>query len=285
MAINHEKPDRVPRGEFYVEEAFLNRFLPQYAKASYGEKLRLLIEELRLDLVTIRVDDQKEEEGLREIERWVSQTDYFVMALVDGLFWRPKDDLSFEEFLVRICRGDPGMRQMIRMKKEKVKQLVKRCLNQGADGCMIGDDLAFNGGPFLSPKELRSTFFPELQEITEAVRDNRGIAFLHSCGNLTELIAPILAVGFNGLHGLAPSAGNDPLSIRQRTKGKLCLMGVFQVDCLDSSELEASKEAILPSLAAGGGYVLGSSEGLSKNTPLNSIRTLYELEKFHHFSK
>ena len=65
MAINHEKLDRVPRGEFYVEEAFLNRFSPRYAKASYEEKLRLLIEELRLDLVTIRIDDQGEEEGLR----------------------------------------------------------------------------------------------------------------------------------------------------------------------------------------------------------------------------
>ena len=100
MAINHEKPDRVPRGEFYVEEVFLNRFLPRYAKASYGEKLRLLIEELRLDLVTIRVDDQEEEEGLREIEKWASQTNYFVMASIDGLFWRPKDELPFEEFLV-----------------------------------------------------------------------------------------------------------------------------------------------------------------------------------------
>ena len=277
MAINHVKPDRVPRGEFYVEEAFLNRFLPQSAKASYGEKLRLFIEDLRLDLATIRVDDQEEEGGLRELETWASQTDYFVMALVDGLFWRPKDNLPFEEFLVRIFKRDPDIREVIRMKKERVKKLVKRCLSQGADGCMIGDDLAFNGGPFLPPKELRSTFFPELQEIAEAVRDNGGIAFLHSCGNLTELISSISGAGFNGLHGLAPSAGNDLLSIRKQTRGKLCLMGVLQVDCLDSSELEASKESILPLLAAGGGYVLGSSEGLSKNTPLNSVRTLYEL--------
>lgn len=277
-AINHEKPDRIPRGEFYVEEAFLNRFLPRYAKASYVEKLRLLIEELRIDLVTIRVDDQDEEEGLREIEKWASETNYFVMALVDGLFWRPKDELPFEEFLVRIFTGDPGIRQMIRMKKKKVKKLVMRCLSQGADGCMIGDDLAFNGGPFLPPKELRKTFFPELQEIAEAVRDNRGIAFLHSCGNLAELISPIIDLGFNGLHGLSPSAGNDLLSVRKQTRGKLCLMGVFQVDCLDSRELEASKETILPLLDSGGGYILGSSEGLSKNTPLNSVRTLYGLE-------
>jgi uroporphyrinogen decarboxylase len=278
MAINHEKPDRVPRGEFYVEEAFLNRFLPQYAKASYGEKMRLLIEELRLDLLTIRVDDQKEEEGLREIERWVSQTDYFVIALVDGLFWTPKDDLSFEEFLVRVCRGDDGIRHMIQTKKRKVKQLVQRCLSQGADGCMIGDDLAFNGGPFLSPRELRKTIFPGLQEIAEAVRGNKGIAFLHSCGNLTELIAPILAVGFKGLHGLAPSAGNDPLSIRERTRGKLTLMGIFEADRVEPQELDRCRKEILPLFVTEGGYILGSAAGLSMNTPLDSLGALYARE-------
>jgi len=285
LAINYDNPDRVPRGEFYVEEAFLDRFLPRYINATYSEKLRLFIEEFRLDLVTIRVDDQEEEKGLKEIERWVSETDYFVMALVDGIFWRHSDNISLEEFLVKVCRRDHDIRRMIRIKKEKLKQLVKRCLNQGADGCMIGDDLAFNGGPFLSPNELRNTFFFELQEIVDAIHDNKGIAFLHSCGNLTELIDPILAAGFNGLHGLSPSAGNNPLTLRQQTKDKLCLMGVFQVDCIDSSELEASKEAILPSLSVGGGYILGSSEGLSKNTPLNSIRILYELEKLSPFSK
>ena len=280
MAINHEKPDHLPRGEFYVEEAFLNRFLPRHAKASYEEKLRLLIEELRLDLVTIRIDDQGEEEGLREIEKWASQTNYFVMASIDGLFWRPKDELPFEEFLVRIFKGDPGIRQMIQIKKKKVRELVKRCLSQGADSCIIGDDLAFNGGPFLPPKELSRTFFPELQEIAETIQDNRGIAFLHCCGNLTKLISPILDMSFNGLHGLSPLAGNDLLSIRKQTRGKLCLMGAFQVDCLDSRELEASNKKILQLLDSGGGYVLGSSEGLSKNTPLNSVRTLYEVHKF-----
>jgi hypothetical protein len=97
---------------------------------------------------------------------------------------------------------------------------------------------------------------------------------------MTELISPILDMGFNGLHGLSPSVGNDLLSIRKQTRGKLCLMGVFQVDCLDSRELEASKKTILPLIDSGGGYVLGSSEGLSKNTPLNSVRTLYELQEF-----
>lgn len=277
IAINHETPDYVPRGEFYVEEAFLNRFWPQHANSSYWEKLKMFIERFRLDIVTIRVDDQKEEEGLRAIERWASQTEYFVMALLDGVFWRPMDHLSLEDFLVKTCKGDHETVQMIQRKKLTVKQLVKRCLSQGADGCMIGDDLAFNGGPFLSPREMANTVFSELREIAEAIRNDKGIAFLHSCGNLTELIEPILTLGFNGLHGLSPSAGNDPLLIRQQTKGKLCLMGVFQVDLLDSSELQQLKETILPSLGDEGGYILGSSEGLSRNTPLSSVRTLYQI--------
>lgn len=67
-----------------------------------------------------------------------------------GCFGDSIDYLSLDDFVVRICRGDHDTLQMIQMKK--VKQLVKRCLSQGPDGCMIGNDLAFNGVHFFRQK-------------------------------------------------------------------------------------------------------------------------------------
>ena len=103
------------------------------------------------------------------------------------------------------------------------------------------------------------------------------VAFLHSCGNLTRIMDMILAFGFDGLHGLAPSAGNDPMAIRQMTHKRLALMGVFEVDRLQPIQIEAMKEELLTPLAAGGGYIFGSAEGISMNTPLDSFRALYSL--------
>ena len=275
-AIRHEKADRLPRGELLVEEAFLDRFYPDNLDAPYTEKMRRLAEEVGYDLVTVRADDEKSEEWVKELEEWTTRTSYFVMALVDGLFWKPEDPVSFEQFILGLSQGEEQILELVRLKKKKALQWSKVCLDAGAHGCIIGDDLAYDRGPFVSPRDLSKRVFPGLQEIAEVIRMADGVPFLHSCGNLTGIVELIVAAGFEGVHGLAPSAGNDPLAIQQMTHKKLTLMGVFELDRFRPHEIEAMKEELLQALAAEGGYILGSAEGLSKNTPLDSFKTLYQ---------
>lgn len=278
MAISHQETDRLPRGELLVEEEFLDRLYPERANVSFTEKMRHLAEKVGLDLVTVRIIDGEEgDEGLQQLGKWAIETPYFVMALVDGLFWKPEDPLSFQEFILGIYQSKARFRELIQIKKKRALRLIQRCLDKGAHGIIIGDDLAYNRGSFVSPEDLRKWVFPGLQEMVEAIKTGNGIAFLHSCGNLTGIIDLILSSGFDGLHGLAPSAGNDPLAIRQKIKKGLALMGIFEVDRLQPRQLEAMKEKIIHTLADGGGYILGSAEGLSMNTPLDSFRALYSL--------
>ena len=281
MAIRHQETDRLPRGELLVEEAFLDRLFPEMPSATYTEKLRHMAEEVGLDLVTVNIGGDVGDAGFRELETWTTETSNFVAALVDGLFWKPEDPLSFVAFILGISQGEGEVLELIQTKKKKALQLIRRGLDAGIDGFIIGDDLAYNQGPFLSPKDLRKWIFPGLQELAEAIKMGNGVALLHSCGNLTRIMDLILSSGFDGLHGLAPSAGNDPIAIRQLTHGRLALMGIFEVDSLKPGQLEAMKEEILEPLAAGGGYILGSAEGLSVNTPLDSFKALYSDSDLH----
>lgn len=276
-AIRHKKADRLPRGELLVEEAFLDRLYPDNLGAPYTEKMRRLAEEVGYDLVTVRVDDGKSEDWVKEVEEWAIRTSYFVMALVDGLFWKPKDPVSFEQFILGLSQSEEQILELVQLKKKKALQWTKVCLDAGAHGCIIGDDLAYDRGPFISPGDLSKWVFPGLQEIAEAIRMANGVPFLHSCGNLTGIVELVVAAGFDGVHGLAPSAGNDPLAIQQMTHKKLTLMGVFELDRFQPHEIEAMKEELLQPLASEGGYILGSAEGLSRNTPLDSFKTLYSL--------
>jgi uroporphyrinogen decarboxylase len=275
MAIRHQKTDRLPRGELLVEEAFLNRLYPDKADLSYRAKMRHFTKAVDLDLVTIGVGGKNEGSGLEEVSRWVDETPYFVLGLVDGLFWKQEDPLSFQEFILGISRGEERVRDLFRTKKERAMSLIRRCLDKGAHGVIIGDDLAYDQGPFISPEDLGQWVFLGLKELVEVIKGENGIAFLHSCGNLTRIVDQILSVGFDGLHGLAPTSGNDPLSIREKTHKRLAIMGIFELDGMQPPEIKAMKEEILPSLAAGGGYILGSAAGLSVHTPLDSFRALY----------
>lgn len=275
MAIRHQETDRLPRGELIVEETFLNRLYPDEADLPYRGKMRHLAEEVDLDLVTIGVGGKNEDSGLEEVSRWAVETPYFIMALVDGLFWKQEDPLSFQEFILGISRGEERVRDLFRTKKERAMTLIPRCLDQGAHGVIIGDDLAYDRGPFISPEELGQWIFLGLQEMVDVIKRRNRVAFLHSCGNLTRIVDQILSVGFDGLHGLSTTSGNDPLSIREITHKRLAMMGIFELDSMQPRDIKAMKEEILPSLAAGRGYILGSAAGLSENTPLDSFRALY----------
>ena len=271
-AIRHEKTDRLPRGEMIVEEAFLDRLYPDRADAPYAEKMTQLVEEVNLDLVTLKADDQRR---FKELGKWILGTSCFVMALIDGLFWRPQDPLSFEEFVLGISQKDERIHELIHLKKKRALSMVRKGLDQGVHGFIIGDDLAFNRGPFISPEDLQKWVFPGLQEIVKAIKTENRVAFLHCCGNVTSLIDLIISTGFDGLHGLATSAGNDYIAIREMTSKRLSLMGIVEVDGLKPREIKVMKEEIAEFMGTGGGYILGSAEGLSSNTPLDSFHALY----------
>ena len=274
-AIYHQKTDRPPRGELLVEEAFLDRLYPEKTAAPYVEKIKRFVREMDFDLVTVKVDIENCDAGLKELDEWVNETSQFTMALVDGLFWRQEDPLTFEDFILGISNGEDPVLELIRIKKERCRSLIQRALERGAHGVIIGDDLAYDRGPFVSPDDLALWIFPCLREMVEIIKKGSGVAFLHSCGNLMGIVDHILAAGFDGLHGLALSAGNDPLAIKQATRKRLALMGIFEVDRLRPQDIGAVKEEILGPLTVGGGYILGSSEGLSMNTPIDSFRALY----------
>jgi uroporphyrinogen decarboxylase len=271
----HQQTDRFPCGELLVEEAFLDRLYPEKSGTPYDEKLRTFIEEMDIDVVTLAVDAENCDAGLKALHKWSNETTRFIMALVDGLFWRQEDPLTFEKFLIGLIGGGDDVRELIRQKKKRCQRLIQRCLENGAHGVMIGDDLAYNKGPFLSPDDLAKWIFPGLREMVDGIKKGGGVAFLHSCGNLMGIIDQILAAGFDGVHGLALSAGNDLLSLKQMTQKRLALMGGFEVDRLGPQDIETLKEEILGPLTDGGGYILGSSEGLSIYTPIDSFRALY----------
>ena len=277
MAVRHQEPDRLPRGELLVEEGFLDRFYPEKWEAPWREKMRCLAEEAGLDLVTISLGLQAGETELREIGWWIRETDRFVTVLLDGLFWHPEDPLSFEEFLLGMRRQGEAFRSLMERKRTRTLNWIERCLEAGAHGCIIGDDIAYNKGPFVSPEDLETWIFPGLREMAATIKGNDGIAVFHSCGNLTGLFDMILSLGFDVLHGLAPSAGNDSLEAGRKAQGRMTLMGAFDIEGCEPQEIEDLKKETLPSLSVSGGYILGSASGLSQQTPLDSFRALYGL--------
>jgi uroporphyrinogen decarboxylase len=276
-AVEHREIDRVPRGELLVEEGFLDRIYPNESHATWREKMGRLVEETGLDLVTLRFGPEAGERELEGLDWWVAQSDRFVAVLLDGLFWQPTDSVPFASYLLGMKNEDRSFRSLLEQKQEQATKWIEECLAHGAHGCLIGDDIAYDRGPFASPEDLEKWIFPRLRELAQMIKERGGIALLHSCGNLGSIFDQILSLGFHGLHGLAPSAGNDLVAAHGKAEGRMALLGGVDVDGRQPDEIATFKAEKLAALGTGGGYIMGSSSGLSAQTPLDSFRALYDL--------
>jgi uroporphyrinogen decarboxylase len=246
-------------------------------KAPWREKMVVFSQQAGLDLVTIPCHPQKGEGWIRELNWWAEESDLFVMALIDGLFWHPEDPLSFQEFILGLAYHDEETYVLIRRKKESTMGLVRRCLEAGAHGCIIGDDLAYDKRPFVSVKSLEKSIFPGLGEISETIKSEKGVAFFHSCGKVTDLLDSIISLGFDGFHGFSPAAGNDLFNAYSKIDNRMVIMGGLDLDDQNIKAIQIFKEriAISPNLMRD--YILASAAGLSLNTPLENVRILYEV--------
>ena len=98
--------------------------------------------------------------GFDEIELWVKKTDFFVFALVDGIFQGTGSLLDFNQFLMATVTKQQALTALAEAYGELLYLLAEECFQRGAHGLIIGDDMASTQGPLCSPKALEQIFFP-----------------------------------------------------------------------------------------------------------------------------
>ena len=87
-------------------------------------------------------------------------------------------------------------------------------------------------------------------------------------------------MGFDGLQSLQPSANMDLARIKKRYGDRICLMGNIDIDyTLPFGNAAEVKEAVIKALriaGPGGGYILSSSNVLTRDVPAENAKTMYE---------
>lgn len=158
-----------------------------------------------------------------------------------------------------------------------------KCIEAGAHAVMIGDDLAYQKGTYLSPEQMRRLSFPVLQEQVERLKELDIPVFFHSDGNLNDVMDDLLAMEFDGLQGLEPGAGMDLAAVKEKSGGRICLMGNIDLSCLhpeaEEKEIEDAVETTFRAAPKPGHYIFGTSGGLHKDLPVEKVKTMYSIAR------
>jgi len=147
----------------------------------------------------------------------------------------------------------------------------------GIEAVFMGDDIAYNAGPFWRPAWFAAHYFPRLQRVVQAYHQ-RGIAVLfHSDGNLNPIMDGLVEAGIDGLNPLEVLAGMDAGELHRRYPHLFLAGGIDVSQLLPFGSPQQVRDAVVQALdATGGRMMVGSSTELNNEVPLANYLALRE---------
>jgi len=285
--IRRQETDRIPVGELCIDDALVAAFTGT-SETGFSQR-RQVADHLGLDLICLATDygSKPVKEGLHsahtvrwnDIESWVGQSDLFIFVLLDGAFAWGIKAWGFQQFVIMIMRGSADVAELLRQVEALNQRLIRRIADLGADGIVVGDDIAYRQGLLLPPDVMKDLFLPSLARQAEACHRAGLPIFFHADGNLGTILKDLADSGIDGLQGIESSAGMDLAAVKRDYGHQLCLWGnldpVCLVEALSAEAIDARVESVLASGARGGGLIFGTSSGLFQGMRRRNIERAY----------
>jgi uroporphyrinogen decarboxylase len=152
------------------------------------------------------------------------------------------------------------------------------CLQHDAVRAIMGnDDWGFKTQPMLAPETMRRYVVPWHRKIVAAAHDAGRLAFMHSCGQLTELMDDIIDdIRYDGKHSYE-DAILPVEETYERYGRRLAVLGGIDVDFICRSTPEdvyRRSKAMLERSADRGGFALGTGNSVPSYVPLENYCAL-----------
>jgi uroporphyrinogen decarboxylase len=268
--------DRLARGELFIADEFIRAFPPPHT-------LEHVIHALDLDLVSIpfsagwgTYQQPDADRALEAVMQW-RERDRFVFALIDGPFSAAVKETGFDA-LMRYTHALPDVaRDAFQRGADEARVVAQAARDAGAEGVILGEDIAYNRGTFFTPRALTALYFPVLRETVRALHALDLVVFFHSDGNLDAVLDDLTKCELDGLQGLEPEADMSIARARQRVGNYLTLWGNLSFDFLHAERTEAEIAQTIATLAQNSGkLILGSCGGLVAGLNVETVRRVYQ---------
>jgi uroporphyrinogen decarboxylase len=225
--------------------------------------------------------EQARWEQLR-ILREMAPQDLMLISGSGGVIVPPSQ--GYEEFAYRLYDAPDEIEEMARQTRDRGIEAAKRLRDAGCGAVYAAADIADNHGPYFTPAQMKRFVLPYMHEWAEGVRALGLYAILHSDGNLTTVLDELAESGLSALQAIDPIAGMDIAAAKRQVRGRICLCG--NIDCgllhfgPPAKVYETTTEA-LTNCKPGGGFVLGASNAVFRETPIEHYREMIRAWRDH----
>jgi len=145
---------------------------------------------------------------------------------------------------------------------------------------MLGDDWDTQTGLIMNPEIGRMFIKPRVAKLYAEVKAAGLPVFIHSCGNIMEIIPDLIEIGVNVINPVQVIA-IDPEEIKRKYGDKICLFGAVstQKTFPYGTAEDMKKEVKHKTLGKGGGYILAPDQELQMDVPIENIMAFIEAAK------
>lgn len=308
-AMNHEKPDdfvSFMELEFQIYEEYIGKAPVvgvDFQKLSAKEKERATYQNAEIMIETAEKaghdairnfggywevapgepaflwlpDEKAQLEQLKALKKLSGDT-YFIIGNSSPTIMIP-DGNHMLEFVYRLFDEPEEVKEELKQQLENAIEWQKRQLEAGADGIINCGDIAFNSGPFISPKQCDEFLFPYLNRWVDSLKREGVFSIWHTDGNLMPVMDRILESGVTAIQCVDPLANMDIIKLKQELGDKLTLIG--NVNCVDlhlgtPAEIEQQVKEILLACKGSGGFVLSGCNSIFKGISAKNYQTMVD---------
>jgi uroporphyrinogen decarboxylase len=226
-------------------------------------------------------------EGLHDRARHMHHnTEYAVVGYTGGsLFEQAWYLRGFERLLMDLMINKDIAHGLFSKILEVRKRSADRYLSEVGDYLdviQIGDDLATQNAPIMSPTMYREMVKPYQAELFQFVKQRTPAKlYYHSCGAVTSLLEDLIEIGVDALNPVQVTAkGMESDQLKRRFGERIAFWGAIDSQHTlpfgTVKEVKTEVQRIIRDLAPKGGYVLAGVHNLQPDIPPENIIAMYE---------
>lgn len=186
--------------------------------------------------------------------------------------------MGVEPFLVRLLDQPAFVHRLLEARTEWCIAMYQKAASLGAELLVLGDDAGHGGGSMISPRMWRRHILPYHRRIVEALDVP---VIWHSDGDIEALLPMAIEAGFAGIHGLDAIAGMDLAKIKREYGRDLALIGNVDVRVLFEADLAAVRDEVdrcIAQGASGGGYMMATCNSICEGMNPAAVAELFRYE-------
>jgi uroporphyrinogen decarboxylase len=159
--------------------------------------------------------------------------------------------------------------------------VLEKIQSLGVDFIVAYNDMAWKGGPLVSPNDFREVFLPKMKVVADAIKIPWAF---HSDGNLTIVMEDLLTLGMNCVNPFEPPC-MDLKVAKEKWGDRICLWG--NIDLVETlpygtvEEVEAEVKQRIQEAGHGGGYICATANSITGFCKIENVFTMTNAVKKH----